>query len=204
MLPKAKSISRQNRGCPSPDLAPVAGVALSLLGLLLLTSSFREQRKGAVAVEELPHSSIIFCMPEAPQIFISLDVKGHLSFAASDSALQAATLEKVGKKHGIVFSDSQRAKLKTISYLATTIERIPTNLAVSNLTVPEPSGSYLLDKVQLAECVKTAKLIAPSIIGRPIYFSLLINAKTDMSKVVALITLLQAQGINRFNLQTQY
>lgn len=206
MLPKAKSISRQNRGCPSPDMAPVAGVALSLLGLLLLTSSFRESPKGMVAVGELPHSSTISCMPDAPQVFISLDVKGHFSFAASDSTLQAAVLKDVSKKHGITFSDSQQTKLKTLPYLATTIEQLPANLAASNYTVSNirvTPRRCLLDKSQLAECVKTAKLVAPLVLGRPVYFSLLINAETDMPKVGGLIDLLQAQGINRFSLQTQ-
>jgi hypothetical protein len=207
-LPKAKFISRQNRGCPLPDMAPVAGVALSLIGCLFLIASFRGPRKGVVALEELPYSTTIMCLRDvAHQVAIGLDNEGHLSFSTSEASLQATVIEQVSKRHKVIFTNSQLAKLKTLPFLATTVEQLPASLSLSapaTIDLTAIQLNYLLTETQLAECAKTAKLAAPSVLGSPVYFSLIINAETGTSKVMKLLALLQAQGVNRFTLQTRY
>ena len=205
-LPKAKSILRRSRGCPVPDMAPVAGIALSLIGLLLLSADFRGPSRGIVSLEELPYVVGTLCLRDAPQVFIGLDTEGRYSFAASESNLQAATIAEVSRRHKIVFSNSQLAKLKTLPFLATTVEQLPAILSTSAPATLAPAATqpgYLLTEAQVAEFAKTAKLIAPSVVSGPVYFSLLINAAAGASKVMSLLALFRAQGINQFILQTR-
>jgi hypothetical protein len=57
-----------------------------------------------------------------------------------------------------------------------------------------------LNYSQLAECVAHTRTLAPVLTGYPSSFFLAINAETDASKVMHLISVLQDQGINHFNL----
>lgn len=188
-------------------MAPAAGMALALVGLLLLAANPRWPSHAVIALEALPHSGaggpcLLF---DGPSVLIGLDTKGHFSFA-TESNLQAAVLQEVSKKHHIVFSDFQLAKLKALPFLSTNVEKLSIDLAASgpaNLTIGSTQPSYLLTESQLAECTKTAKYIAPSVTGGPVYFSLLIDAETGTSKVMHLLTLLREHGINRFILRTR-
>lgn len=206
-LPTAKSISRRNPGCPVPDMAPAAGMALALIGLFLLAANPRWPNRAVVALEALPHSGaggpcLLF---EGPSVLIGLDTKGHFSFA-TEGNLQAAVVEKVSKEHHLTLSNSQLAKLEALPFLSTTVEQLSIDLAASrpaNLTIGSTQPNYLLTESQLVECATTAKHIAPSVTGGPVYFSLLIDAETGTSKVMNLLTLLRAQGINRFVLRTR-
>ncbi len=203
---KRSVISRRAPHLVLPDMAPIAGTIFVLVCFFLLTASFRESPKGLVALERLPRSTGTLCLVEAPRVLVSLTPSGCFSFAASDTKLQFTVIKRVSKKYGIAFSAPQLLTLKSLPFLASNVERLPSILLSTNSiqsnTIPAAPNT-LLDERQLMDCVKTAKANAYALLGSPVYFCLCIDAETDASKVMRLLGLLQTQGIHRFLLMTQ-
>lgn len=202
---RSKGIFRHSAHCAYPDLTPIAGVLVALACLLLLTCYPPESRRGLVLLKETPRviGNVCFSVHTTSETIISLATDGHVSLAITDSTLQAAILEKVGKAHGITFTVLQAGALENLPYLSTSIDDLPgllTSSATTHQALLSAQQKSVLSYSQLAECVAYTKMLAPVLTDYPTSFLLAINAETDASKVMHLISMLQDQGINHFNL----
>lgn len=200
-----KGIFRHSAHCSYPDLTTIAGVLVALACLLLLTCYPPESRRGLVLLKETPRviGNVCFSVHTTSETIISLAADGHVSFAITDNTLQAAILEKIGKAHGITFSALQAGALENLPYLSTSINELPGLLITSATTHQALLSAHqksVLSYSQLVECVAYTKMLAPVLTAYPTSFLLAINAETDASKVMHLISMLQGQGINHFSL----
>lgn len=202
---RSKASFRQFRYLPYPDLTPLAGVFLALTYFLLLTCSSPEHKRGLVSLQETPYviGNVCFNVHTTTETIISLAADGRVSFAVSDTALQAAVFRQVAKKHGVVFTSAQSNDLGTLPYLATAIDQLPI-MSIHSLIAYQTQllaqQRVALNSLQLAECAATTKLLAPLLTDYPTSFFLAISAEADISKVMKLIGTLQDQGINHFHL----
>jgi biopolymer transport protein ExbD len=203
---RSKITFRHSAYSSQNNLTPIAGVLLALASLLLLTYYPPEHRRGLVPIGETPRviGNVCFSVHTTSETIISLAADGQVSFAVTDSTLQAAVLGQVGKVHGVTFTTLQAGTLGNLPYLSTSIDELPglltSSSAITHQALLSAQQKATLDYSQLVECVGYTKVLAPVLTGYPTSFFLAINAETDASKVMHLISMLQDQGINRFNL----
>lgn len=102
---RSKVIFRLAAYSSYPDLTPIAGVLTAIVCLLLLNYYPLEPRRGLVPLRETPRviGNVCFNARTTSETIISLAADGRISFATTDSTLQAAILGKVGKAHSITF-----------------------------------------------------------------------------------------------------
>lgn len=189
---------------PYFDLAPLAGIFFALSCLLLLIYFPSERRLGLTLPEETPYyCPACFNVPDASSIVVGLEASGRTSFATFNADLQTATLQSVGRRYGIGFSPASSNYLEKLPFLAVNIEQLPGLLLKpdSGIAALNLDGSYpgLTDE-QLLNCVQAARQIALASTQQSAHMFLLIDARTDASKVMRLFHLLGSQGISRFNL----
>lgn len=203
---RSKAVFRQSIHLSCPNLTPLAGVFLAINCLFLFTYFSREPRHSLVLLEETPqYCPACFSVPSTTSIVVGLGTDGHTSFATYDTDLQTATLELVSRQYSIICSTTCTNRLKKLPFLAVNLEELPNCLvnADSGTTHLAQRSAYpeLTDE-QLLSCVLTARKLAPTYVEHSANISLLIDARTDASKVMHLLQLFQNQGIGQFNLIT--
>lgn len=186
------------------DLAPLSGIFLAISCLLLLIYFPSERRRGLTLLGETPYyCPACFSVPSVASLAVGLAADGRTSFAAFNTELQTATLKSVSLQYGVGFSAAEVNRLEKLPFLAVKMELLPsllTNLD-SGVTALNLAGNYpALTDEQLVSCVMTAKKVAPVCTQQTAYIFLLIDARTNASKVMRLLHLLQNQGINHFYL----
>lgn len=202
---RKKAIFRQFVYFPYIDLTPLAGVSLALAYYLMLTCSSLERKRGIVSLQETPYAigNTCFSVHSTTETIISLSADGRVSFAITDTALQAAVFRKIGKAHTVAFTTSESSALGTLPYLATAIDQLPSMSINSSIAYQAELSARqysALNTLQLAECAATTKALAPLLTNYPTSFFLSISAETNASNFLKLIYVLQDQGINRFYL----
>ena len=204
---KSRVNSGRNRRILLPNMAPFAGVIFLTVCFYAITTRFKTPALGNVAIEELPHRNGSSCvhLPENSESVIGLDTAGHYSFYVDGPLFQTATIQKVAATYGIVFSASQLSTLSQIEYLDADIRELPAILErpAYQRRFRFAGKQIPLGEEQLLACVITSRSVIQSLIHKPCYVALLINSETTASKVMHLIDVLQARGINRFILKIQ-
>ncbi|MDB5270623.1 MAG: biopolymer transporter ExbD [Hymenobacter sp.] len=207
MLPALPRSSVRSRGIAPTDMGPFAGLLFLLLSFYLLTSRF-EKEVGIVRREQVPYNSNACSKyPEENEALICLSPNQCLSFSVTSPAIQTAAIKLVAEQHKIRLTAGQLAALETLPFLRTDIEKLPGFLSLPTYQrnkLAELEKLAPLNESQVLECIIAAKASAQSLTHRPIYTSLRIDSEVRMSDVQRLFDLLQTQGINRFNLQTQF
>lgn len=177
------------------DLSPLASILLSLSFLSLLIYSPSEPRRGFTSIEETPYyCPSCFNVPNEASIVVGLATDGRTSFAAFNTELQIATLKSVSRQYRVGFSTAETNRMEKLPFLAVKLEQLPNILTNpdSGVTALNLAGNYpgLTDE-QLISCVMTAKKLAPICTQQTAYVFLLIDARTNASKVMRLLHLLQ-------------
>jgi hypothetical protein len=216
MLPAMSRSSVRSRGIALPDMAPFAGLIFLLVCFYLLAGQFKQTGDGAdtgiVALEQLPATPFSCYKPLDPNGFggcvISLNAANHFSFAlpGTGQSFQAKVIEQVAIQHGIRFTPPQLAQIQSLPFLACDVEQLPILL-----TIPAREGQKLIEegvlghlsKKELGECIAATRKLAPKLMRWQVYFYLKVHADAKTPHFYDLTDLLQAQGINRYNLLTQ-
>ncbi len=201
---KRRLILRQPSHLTQFDLTPLDGIFLAISCLLLLIYFPSERRRGLTLLEETPYyCPACFSVPSVASLAVGLAADGRTSFAAFNTELQTATLKSVSRQYGVGFSSAEANQLEELPFLAVKMEQLPSLLTSSDsgVTALNLAGNYpVLTDEQLVSCVVTAKKLAPVCTRQTAYIFLLIDARTNASKVMRLLHLLQNQGINHFYL----
>ncbi|MGI4885213.1 MAG: hypothetical protein ACRYFR_09670 [Janthinobacterium lividum] len=208
VLSQLKPDRNRRQGLSTLDMAPFASLIFLIVCFYPLTGSWRGPGSGLVAVDRLPgNSAVCWSTPDFCAV-IGLNQANQLSFSVPYSIkdIQTETIKQVALQHKIIFTASQLAKLRTIPFLATTVQRHPQFLDLTAIQRHESIrlGTISpLNETQFAECVTTAKKVSMTLERRNLHLMLNIDADTEAAKVMHLINLLQTAGINRFELSTQ-
>ncbi|WP_210521435.1 hypothetical protein [Hymenobacter terricola] len=210
MAIRKRSVTHLNgsRSISVPYIAPFAGLLFLLVFPFVLSGEMRRPATGVATDEQLPSSHAECCSDRGNfGAVIGLNDAGHLSFAMPESPgkWQAIVIARVAVRHGMTLTVAQVATLQELPYLATDIRALPQLLA---LTASErnrllQSGSFsILTPAQFSECLAEARQLLKEN-NLPYYVGIKIDADASMRQVFSLTDLLQAQGINRFQLITQ-
>ncbi|HEX8658391.1 MAG TPA: hypothetical protein VF690_12685 [Hymenobacter sp.] len=195
-------------------MAPFVSVILFVTAFYMFVGRFKTAETGIVPLERLPANNEIVCyrsltLDGSDGVIISLDSTNHYSFSlpASERKLQTKIIKQVGLLHRIRFTGTQLISLNQLPYVPVNVQALPALLslpAAKRLGAAQRGASSHLDSTQLAEYLRLGKEMA----GRSTYYGRLpiylkIDSSAKIPQVEQLISLLGAQGINRFNLLTQ-
>lgn len=204
---KSSIRSKSTRGIALPDIAPLAGVLLLVVSYFLL-GRFQNPTNEAVATEQLPATTTWHCkFSDNDRVIISLDAKNRLTFSVTSRTIQTAALKAIALHHCIRLTATQATELARIPFLSTDVENLPAYLALPIGERNNANQQHLLgflSEKELIECLIAAKTSAQTLEHRLIYFTLRIESDVEMINVNHLTDLLQAQGIHRFDLATQF
>ncbi|MFD1466830.1 hypothetical protein ACFQ48_01235 [Hymenobacter caeli] len=205
-----KSSRNRYQGLSMPDMAPFASLIFIIVCFYPLTGRLKGPESGLVADDRLPGNSAVCWHTPEHNAVVSLNQANELSFSGpntySNTETQTAAIKQVASQHKIVFTASQLAELRTIPFLATTVQQLPQFLdlaAVQRHEAIRLGDIGPLSEAQLIECVTAAKKLSITLERKNLYFTLNIDVDTKASNVMHLISLLQTAGINRFDLATQ-
>ena len=190
-------VKPKRRG-PSMDLTAMSDMAWLLLTFFILTSNFREPEVVPVVT---PTSDSKQKMAEENMMVIKIDDKGKFLFGLEEKD-RIPTLEKMGDKYGVKFTDAEKNAFKSIVEFG-----VPMNEMRNYLNQPaDKQQSYHpgipLDTIpnknqEMIDWVFEAKEVNPDI-----FLAIKGDQKSEYKEFKNLIQQLQMKNMNKFQLIT--
>ena len=190
-------VKPKRRG-PSMDLTAMSDMAWLLLTFFILTSNFREPEVVPVVT---PTSVSNQKMAEENMMVIKIDDKGKFLFGLAEKD-RIPTLEKMGDKYGVKFTDAEKNAFKSIVEFG-----VPMNEMRNYLNQPaDKQQSYHpgipLDTIpnknqEMIDWVFEAKEVNPDI-----FLAIKGDQKSEYKEFKNLIQQLQMKNMNKFQLIT--
>ena len=190
-------VKPKRRG-PSMDLTAMSDMAWLLLTFFILTSNFREPEVVPVVT---PTSVSNQKMAAENMMIIKIDDKGQFLFGLEEKD-RIATLERMGDKYGVKFTDAEKNAFKSIVEFG-----VPMNEMRNYLNQPaDKQQSYHpgipLDTIpnknqEMIDWVFEAKEVNPDV-----FLAIKGDQKSEYNQFKNLIQQLQMKNMNKFQLIT--
>ena len=190
-------VKPKRRG-PSMDLTAMSDMAWLLLTFFILTSNFREPEVVPVVT---PTSVSNQKMAAENMMIIKIDDKGQFLFGLEEKD-RIATLERMGDKYGVKFTDAEKNAFKSIVEFG-----VPMNEMRNYLNQPADKQQKYhpgipLDTIpeknqELIDWVFEAKEVNPDV-----FLAIKGDQKSEYKQFKNLIQQLQMKNMNKFQLIT--
>ncbi len=190
-------VKPKRRG-PSMDLTAMSDMAWLLLTFFILTSNFREPEVVPVVT---PTSVSNQKMAAENMMIIKIDGKGNFLFGLEEKD-RIATLEKMGDKYGVKFTDAEKNAFKSIVEFGVPMKEMRNYLnqpadkqqsyhpGIPLDTIPEKNQ-------ELIDWVFEAKEVNPDV-----FLAIKGDQKSEYKQFKNLIQQLQMKNMNKFQLIT--
>ncbi|MBO0949946.1 ExbD/TolR family protein [Fibrella forsythiae] len=196
-MPKVKV----KRASSSVDMTAMCDVAFLLLTFFILTAQFRSQDAAAI---ETPSSISSIKVPDTDIMTIALDKEGKIYFGVDGQPTRIAMLENVAAAKGITFSDKEKKEFALMSNFGMPIAQLK-----SYLSLPKEQQAKVKQPgipTDTTGAGPTNELKDWVYNSRKANNDLRIALKGDnlakFTNFKNVLTTLQAQNINKFNLIT--
>lgn len=194
-------IIKPKRKVPAMDMTAMCDVAFLLLTFFILTAQFRSQEAAAV---DPPTSISGIKVPDKDIMTIALDKEGKVYFGIDNQQNRIAMLENVAAAKGLSFSDKEKRAFALMASFGVPIAQLKSFLALDNeqrMKVKQPG--IPVDSIGIEPNNELATWVYNS---RKANNNLRIAIKGDnyskFPNFKNVLTTLQAQNINKFNLIT--
>jgi biopolymer transport protein ExbD len=196
-----KKVAIKRRGI-STDMTAMCDVAFLLLTFFILTTQFKPDEP---VIVDTPKSVSEIKLPESNIILIHIDKSGAVFFGM-DQPVRIKTLEIMGQKYGIEFTEKQKNEFYLTPSFGVKMSQLPSllnlnnnqrkNVAQSGIPI-DSTNNELKDWLLSARTAYSMQGIAPKI-------AIKADRETDYKVAKKVIATLQAKpnNINRFNLVT--
>ena len=190
-------VKPKRRG-PSMDLTAMSDMAWLLLTFFILTSNFREPEVVPVVT---PTSVSNQKMAAENMMVIKIDDKGKFLFGLEEKD-RIATLERMGDKYGVKFTDAEKKTFKSIVEFGVPMNEMRNYLNQSSDKQQSYHPGIPLDTIpnknqELIDWVFEAKEVNPDI-----FLAIKGDQKSEYKKFKTLIQQLQEKNMNKFQLIT--
>ena len=190
-------VKPKRRG-PSMDLTAMSDMAWLLLTFFILTSNFREPEVVPVVT---PTSVSNQKMAEENMMVIKIDDKGKFLFGLEEKD-RIATLERMGDKYGVKFTDAEKKTFKSIVEFGVPMNEMRNYLNQSSDKQQSYHPGIPLDTIpnknqELIDWVFEAKEVNPDI-----FLAIKGDQKSEYKEFKNLIQQLQMKNMNKFQLIT--
>ncbi len=190
-------VKPKRRG-PSMDLTAMSDMAWLLLTFFILTSNFREPEVVPVVT---PTSVSNQKMAEENMMVIKIDDKGKFLFGLEEKD-RIPTLEKMGDKYGVKFTDAEKNAFKSIVEFGVPMKEMRNYLNQPADKQQKYHPGIPLDTIpeknqELIDWVFEAKEVNPDI-----FLAIKGDQKSEYKEFKNLIQQLQMKNMNKFQLIT--
>ena len=190
-------VKPKRRG-PSMDLTAMSDMAWLLLTFFILTSNFREPEVVPVVT---PTSVSNQKMAAENMMVIKIDDKGKFLFGLEEKD-RIATLERMGDKYGVKFTDAEKKTFKSIVEFGVPMNEMRNYLNQNSDKQQSYHPGIPLDTIptknqELIDWVFEAKEVNPDI-----FLAIKGDQKSEYKEFKTLIQQLQEKNMNKFQLIT--
>ncbi|WP_244200069.1 ExbD/TolR family protein [Flavobacterium limicola] len=185
----------------STDMTAMCDVAFLLLSFFVMTATAKIPEALPV---DTPSSTVQTKLPESDLATITIG-KGKVFFDLKGRDIRKKTLELMGQKYGIAFSESEAQEFALMEGFGVPIESLKQILdmrAVDRSKADQPGiPKDSLDN-QLKEWIYNARIANIEIADKELQIAIKGDAKEEYQAVRRVMDILQDQKINNFNLVT--
>ncbi|WP_318641227.1 ExbD/TolR family protein [Flavobacterium ardleyense] len=196
----AKVKTRNN--ATAVDMTAMCDVAFLLLTFFILTATAKQPEPLAV---DTPVSSVQTKLPDTDLATITIG-KGKVFFGVVGGDVRVRTLELMGEKYGVTFSENEKKRFSLIEGFGVPIEQLKSVIAMSNTERMEEGSQSTIPKDslnnQLADWIRSARQANIDLADKQLQFAIKGDAEEQYPEIKQIIDMLQEQKVNSFNLVT--
>ena len=196
----AKVKTRKN--ATAVDMTAMCDVAFLLLTFFILTATAKQPEPLAV---DTPVSSVQTKLPDTDLATITIG-HGKVFFGVVGGDVRIRTLELMGEKYGVTFSENEKKRFSLIEGFGVPVEQLKSLIAMSNAERGEESAQSTIPKDslnnQLADWIRSARQANIDLADKQLQFAIKGDAQEEYPEIKQVIDMLQEQKVNSFNLVT--
>ena len=186
------------------DMTAMCDVAFLLLTFFILTATAKIPEAMPV---DTPASTVQTKLPEKDLATITIGKKGTVFFDLKGAKVRKRTLELMGEKYGVTFTDKEADKFSWMEGIGVSISDLKSLIAmptserskaeIQKSGVPKDSTDN-----QLADWVHNARIANIEIADKELQIAIKGDAKEQYPAIQKVMDILQDQKINSFSLIT--
>ena len=192
---------KSSKKAASIDMTAMCDVAFLLLTFFILTATAKIPEALPV---DTPQSTVQTKLPETDLATLTIG-KGKVFFDLKGREVRKRTLELMGQKYGVEFTDDEKSKFALMEGIGVPIQNLKQIIAMKTSErskagqpgIPKDS----LDN-QLAEWVQNARIANIEINDKELQVAIKGDAKEEYPSIRKVMDILQDQKINSFSLVT--
>jgi biopolymer transport protein ExbD len=193
---------KMSKKAASIDMTAMCDVAFLLLTFFILTATAKIPEALPV---DTPASTVQSKLPDADLATITVG-KGKVFFDLKGREVRKRTLELMGQKYGVAFTEDESAKFALMEGIGVPISNLKQLISMKTAErskegvqpgVPKDS----LDN-QLKEWIYNARIANIEVDDKELQFAIKGDAKEEYPSIKKVMDILQDQKINSFNLVT--
>lgn len=193
---------KMSKKAASIDMTAMCDVAFLLLTFFILTATAKIPEPLPV---DTPASTVQTKLPDTDLATITVG-KGKVFFDLKGREVRKRTLELMGQKYGVAFTEDESAKFALMEGFGVPIANLKQIIAMkssdrskANLQPGIPKDS--LDN-QLSEWIQNARIANIEIADKELQIAIKGDAKEEYPAIRKVMDILQDQKVNSFNLVT--
>lgn len=193
---------KSSKKATSIDMTAMCDVAFLLLTFFILTATAKIPEAFPV---DTPSSTVQTKLPETDLATLTIGGKGKVFFDLKGREVRTRTLELMGQKYGVEFTDEEKSKFSLMEGIGVPIESLKQLIAMKTADrskagqpgVPKDSLNN-----QLAEWVQKARIANIELNDKELQIAIKGDAKEEYPSIRKVMDILQDQKINSFSLVT--
>jgi biopolymer transport protein ExbD len=191
-----------SKNAASIDMTAMCDVAFLLLTFFILTATAKQVEALPV---DTPSSTVQMKLPETDLAMITVG-KGKTFFSVTGVEIRKRTLELVSEKLQVKFSDEEMKKFGLMEGFGVPMNELKGLLALSSAERNQPNLQKGIphDSIdnQLKEWILAARTANAEINEKQLNFAIKGDAKEEYTEIKKVMSILQDQDVNKFNLVT--
>ncbi|MCJ8210780.1 biopolymer transporter ExbD [Mucilaginibacter sp. RS28] len=190
------------RKSTTTDMTAMCDVAFLLLTFFILTAKPRQQDPVPV---DTPASTVTIKQPEK-DIATLVVGSGKVFFDITGANIRIQTLEQMGQRYGVTFTQEEKNKYANLQAVGVPMNQMKQFLSME----PEQREKYTQPGIpadttnnnELFHWIREARIADKVLDNAEMRISIKGNAKEEYPTIKKVITILQKQKVNKFNLIT--
>jgi biopolymer transport protein ExbD len=193
---------KSSKKAASIDMTAMCDVAFLLLTFFILTATAKIPEALPV---DTPSSTVQTKLPESDLATLTIGGKGKVFFDLKGREVRTRTLELMGQKYGVEFTDEEKSKFALMEGIGVPVESLKQLIGMKTADrskagqpgVPKDSLNN-----QLAEWVQNARIANIELNDKELQIAIKGDAKEEYPSIKKVMDILQDQKINSFSLVT--
>lgn len=186
----------------SIDMTAMCDVAFLLLTFFILTATAKQPEPLPV---DTPNSTVQTKLPDSDLSMITVG-DGKVFFGVTDKAVRKRTLEIIGLKYQMEFSDEDKDRFSVVETFGVPVNRLKGLLELKsadrNKEGVQPGIPHDSLDNQLKEWVRAARTANAELRDKQLNFAIKGDMKEEYPEIKRVMDILQDEEVNKFNLVT--